>query len=118
MEEAKEGRPLVELTEEQIEQVEKLSSVLNTAQLSDYLGISHVTFKAIRDRDERVSFAYKNGKAKAIAKVAGNLVSKAMEGDTASMLFYLKTQAGWKETTHVQQETKEVKTFSDMYGES
>jgi hypothetical protein len=38
------------------------------------------------------------GKAETIAKVAGSLVKKALNGDTTSAIFYLKTQAGWKET--------------------
>ena len=112
------GKPLIKLTEDQIKEVETLSALLTTSQIADYLGISHVTFKAIRDRDDNVSFAYKTGKAKAIAKVAKNLIGKANEGDNAAMMFYLKTQAGWKETQHVQQETKEVKSFTDMYGDS
>jgi hypothetical protein len=38
------------------------------------------------------------GKAEIISKVAGSLVRKAMNGDTTSAIFYLKTQARWKET--------------------
>lgn len=38
------------------------------------------------------------GLAEAIAKVAGSLVQKALGGDTTCAIFYLKTQAGWKET--------------------
>lgn len=38
------------------------------------------------------------GKAETLAKVAGTLVRKALDGDTASAIFYLKTQGGWKET--------------------
>ncbi len=91
------GRPPVELTEQQITELGALSAVLNTNQIADYFGISHVTFKAIRDRDERVSFAYKNGKAKAIASIAGNLISQAKSGNTSAQMFYLKTQAGWRE---------------------
>lgn len=93
----KTGRPPVELTEEQITEVRALAAVLNTEQIADYLGISHVTFKAIRDRDDRVSFAYKNGKAKAVASVGGNLISQAKNGNVSAAIFYLKTQAGWKE---------------------
>ena len=92
------GRPPVELTDEQIIEVGALSAVLNTQQIADYLGVSHVTFKAIRERDERVSFAYKNGKSKAIAAIGGNLINQAKKGNTAAAIFYLKTQAGWKET--------------------
>ena len=100
------GRPPVELTDAQVQEVQTLSAVLNTTQIADYLGISHVTFKAIRDRDERVCFAYKNGKAKAIATIAGNLIKSAKDGNTAAMIFYLKTQAGWRETDVLVHETK------------
>ena len=41
---------------------------------------------------------YKKGKARAIGTVAKGLLQKARDGDTASTIFYLKTQAGWKET--------------------
>ena len=92
------GRPPKVLTPEQMKEVETLAAVLNTEQIADYFGISHVTFKAIRDRDENVSFAYKKGKARAIASVASNLVSQARAGNTSAQMFYLKTQAGWRET--------------------
>ena len=45
------------------------------------------------------------GKAETIAKVAGTLVNKALKGDTASAIFYLKTQAGWRETSNVNLQT-------------
>lgn len=41
------------------------------------------------------------GRAETIAKVAGNLVKKALAGDTTSAIFYLKTQAGWRETNNL-----------------
>lgn len=49
-------------------------------------------------RNDEVRRALDEGKAETIAKVAGSLVKKALGGDTASAIFYLKTQAGWKET--------------------
>ena len=45
------------------------------------------------------------GKAETIAKVAGTLVNKALKGDTASAIFYLKTQAGWRETNNINVQT-------------
>lgn len=48
--------------------------------------------------NEAAQSAFEEGKAQTIARVAGSLVKKALNGDTASAIFYLKTQAGWKET--------------------
>ena len=55
-------------------------------------------------RNERTAEALQIGRAETIAKVAGSLVRKALNGDTSSAIFYLKTQAGWKET-NVQEHT-------------
>lgn len=49
-------------------------------------------------RNEDAKQAFEQGKAETIAKVAGSLVKRALGGDTTSAIFYLKTQAGWKET--------------------
>ena len=62
------------------------------------MGIAKSTFQAILDRDPVVFGHYKKGKSKAIASVAQGLLKKALSGDTASAIFYLKTQAGWAET--------------------
>lgn len=48
-------------------------------------------------RNGRTAEALHSGRAETIAKVAGTLVRKALNGDTTSMIFYLKTQAGWSE---------------------
>lgn len=55
-------------------------------------------------RNDNTKAAFEEGKAETKAKVAGALVRKALSGDTASAIFYLKTQAGWKETS-VQEHT-------------
>jgi len=85
--------------EDELAQVEALASCLSTEQIADYFGISRTTFYEIRERQPAVSERYKVGKAKAIEEIAGSLVKNAKAGDTASAIFYLKTQAGWKETT-------------------
>lgn len=103
------------LDDEEMAQVEALASVLTTDQIADYFGVGRTTFYQIMERQPDVSVRYKQGRAKAVRDIADNLVIKAQSGDNTAMMFYLKTQAGWKETTHVQQETKEVKTFGEMY---
>lgn len=92
------GRPPVVLTDEQIKQVEQLAGVLNQQQLADFFGITDRTFLEIKDRQPEVSSAYKRGRATAINGVGQGLLQKALGGDTASAIFYLKTQAGWRET--------------------
>ena len=92
------AKPRTELTDKQAAQVEALAAYLSKQQIADYLGISRPTFDAIIERDEVVSLHYKKGKAKAIANVSQGLVKQAIEGNMTAAIFYLKTQAGWKET--------------------
>ena len=92
------GRPLVVFDEKQIIQVESLAAVLNKTQLADYFSIGETTLREIEQRQPEVSEAYKRGKSKAIGNVAKNLISQAQAGNVSAAIFYLKTQAGWKET--------------------
>jgi hypothetical protein len=94
---SKGGRPKKVLTPEQINEVEKLAAYLNQDQIADYLEIPARTLRAIISRDEAVSAAYKKGRAKAIGNVSQSLLKSAVEGNTTAQIFYLKTQAGWKE---------------------
>ena len=102
------GRPEIALTDTQIAEVETLAAVLSTEQVADYFGISRTTFFAILRRDEDVAARYKRGKARAIGAVARTLISKARAGDTASMIFYLKTQGGWRETASLEHQHRVV----------
>ena len=98
------GRTAKTLTADQRAQVEALAAYLSQDQIADYFGTSRPTFAAMIERDNDISLRYKKGKAKAIGLVAQGLLQKARNGDTASAIFYLKTQAGWKET-NVQEHT-------------
>jgi transposase len=99
---AKVGRPRKELTDEQIAQVETLAACLTQDQIADYFGISRRTFQDMIQRDDRISAHYKRGKAKAIEDIAGSLLMKARNGDTASAIFFLKTQAKWAEKQEIE----------------
>ena len=96
------GRPKITFNEEQKKEVETLAAVLSTEQIADYFGISRRVFFDILERDEEVSALYKKGKARAVGFVALNLIQKARGGDLGAQIFYLKTQAGWKETQRVE----------------
>ena len=104
-EKSKGGRPAKVLTNEQIAQVEALGAVLSVEQIADYFGIGKTTFYAIMERQPEVSERYKKGKAKAIGSVAQGLLQQARDGNTTAAMFYLKTQAGWRETQNIDHTT-------------
>jgi len=106
------GRKPKTLTDEQIVQVEALAAVLNQDQIADYLGITRPTLAAMIERNPEISLRYKRGKASAIGTVANGLLQKARGGDTTSAIFYLKTQAGWRETTGLEVSQKDDMPFT------
>lgn len=61
--------------------------------ISAVLGIDVKTLR--KHYREELDFAAAN----AIEKIGGALYNKAMSGDVGAQIFWLKTQAGWKETT-------------------
>ncbi len=87
---------------EQIEQVRKLAALLNQTQLADFFGMSQDTFRRYALDDERVMRAYKKGRAEAVRAVATSLLKAARGGDRILQMFYLKCQAGWRETDRLE----------------
>ena len=85
------------LNEAQKAEVETLAAVLTSEQIADYFGIGRRTFYSLMERDEDIAARYKKGRARAIGAIAQTLITKARAGDTIAMLFYLKTQGGWRE---------------------
>jgi len=98
------GRPPVVFDEAQTAQVEALAAVLSKGQMADYFNISETTLREVESRQPEVFDAYKRGKAKAIGNVAKNLISQAQMGNITAAIFYLKTQAGWKEEKEPERE--------------
>jgi hypothetical protein len=103
------GQPPHVFTPEQVIEVGALAAVLSQEQIADYFGIARNTFTAICERQPEVLEQYKKGKARAIGTVAKGLVKQAMDGNTSAAMFYLKTQAGWRETSVQEEENKEAK---------
>ena len=98
------GRKPKTLTADQTVQVEALAAYLSQDQIADYFGITRPTFAAMIERDPEIALRYKRGKAKAIGTVAQGLLQQAREGNMTAAIFYLKTQAGWRETEAAQSE--------------
>lgn len=89
----------VELTDEERKLIEKWAGELNQTQIADLLDISDKTFRAILKRDRAARSAYKRGKASATQEIAHSLIKEAKGGNISAAIFYLKTQAGWREET-------------------
>ena len=79
-------------------QTVQLHTTVGTPQsiIADILGIDDKTLR-LHYRAE-LDLA----KAKANATIGGALYNKAKGGDTAAMIFWMKTQAGWRETSQIE----------------
>lgn len=93
------GRPLIEITEKIIETAESYAARgLNREQIADALGMGVATLYEKMNKYPEFLEAIKRGKAKGIAHVANNLLKNVENGNVTAQIFYLKTQANWKET--------------------
>ena len=90
------------LTEDELDQLRRLAGLLNVDQVADYFAISRDNFEKMRADDPEIMEIYKQGRAGLVGKVAQTLVQKALEGDTQSLMFYLKTQGRWTEKLDVE----------------
>lgn len=112
------GRPETVLTDEQIAEIEILAKDLTIEQIADYFGIGSSTFYRIKQKDPRVSMAYKKGRTIGIKHVASKLMVLIDQGDITAIIFYLKTQAGWstdhKNDNKIKLKFPDNKTPSDI----
>jgi len=77
---------------------------LTHEQIAAALGISESTLTKRKKENTDFTDAIKRGKAKGIALVTNKLMESIKGGNMTGMIFFLKTQAGWKET-NVQEHT-------------
>ena len=88
-----------------LKQVESLAANgLTQEQIAAALGISERTLYQQKRDSADFAAAIKRGKAKGIALVTNKLMESIKGGNMTGMIFFLKTQAGWKET-NVQEHT-------------
>ena len=82
-----------------LKQVESLAANgLTQEQIAAALGISESTLTKRKKENTDFTDAIKRGKAKGIALVTNKLMESIKGGNMTGMIFFLKTQAGWKET--------------------
>ncbi len=92
------GRPKRIFTQEEIDDVERLAAVLRMEDIADFLGIHSRTLRKRMSSDAVLRAAYDRGRAIAKADVGLGLLQKARSGNIAAMIFFAKTQMGWRET--------------------
>ena len=88
---------MIVFDEDMLKEVDQLSDKLTVEQMAAYFGISKTTFYNVCKRQPELIERYKKGKSRRIAQVVSKLYEKIEDGDTACTIFYLKTQAGWRE---------------------
>ena len=90
-------------------QLVQLHATIGTPQnvIADILGIDDKTLR-LYYREE-----LDQALARANASVGGALFNKATKGDTAAMIFWMKTRAGWREKLEVEQTNFNVNIKDD-----
>jgi hypothetical protein len=94
------GRPKFEITQEIIEQVEKLAAQgLSQEQIGSVIGCSPDTICRKKKENKNFAAAIKRGQHKGVANVTNALYEKAIKGDNIAMIFYLKNRdrENWKD---------------------
>ena len=88
----KRGRPMHLVSQDTRNQVTQMSIVgTRYEDIALVLGISHDTLTKYYKKELEL------GRIEANAAIAGTLFEKAKQGDTSSMIFWLKTRAQWSE---------------------
>ena len=83
---------------EELKKVEALASRGMTEEnIAHCLGIRPETLSKKKHEFEQLVQAIKRGKAKGIAMVTNELLKNIQLGNVTAQIFYLKSQAGWKE---------------------
>ena len=85
---------------------EPTEATRQTVQLHTMVGTNQTDIARVLDIDEKTLRKYYRdeldlAKSKANATIGGALFNKAKNGDTAAMIFWMKTQAGWRESTNI-----------------
>ncbi len=101
-------RKKFEATDEKKRQVEKLAGLgLPHTQISVVIGCSRETLEK-NFKEELIK-----GKAVANTKISQTLFEKAIQGNTALLIFWAKTQMGWKEVQGLELTGKDGQPLDD-----
>lgn len=97
------GRPPWIPSKQNIEEVEKYAALgLTQEQIAHNLRIGLSTLMDKKNEFEEFAEAIKRGQAKGIALVTNALMKQVKGGNTAAMIFYLKSRAKWRDVQPIE----------------
>jgi len=102
----------------EIDQLRRLSPLVNEETIADFFGISTKTLWRIKKEQPEVDIVMRAGKAKLADKITKAFYDKCLEGNVPSMIFYLKCKQGWRETSSLEISTQEkpaMRTIVDVF---
>lgn len=96
------ARPGLDIDENILLEIEEMAgNGLTEQQIHRYYGVGHNYWNKLKKQNKQVRRAIWKGKSKTIKFVSGCLMDKIRCGDLVAMMFYLKTQAHWREKTTI-----------------
>ncbi len=99
------GRPEIDLTPEELKQLERMAGFLNQKQCAAILGIHENTLTQIRRRNESVDMILKKAQANKNLDVMESLYKNCVEKmNPISQIFWCKTMGGLVEAQPVQEQ--------------
>lgn len=104
------GRPPLEFTSEERKMVESL--VGYGVPQSDIAALLRdgIDLKTLR---KHFRYELNTGKAKANAKIAQSLFQQATNGNITALIFWAKTQMGWREINYVDVTSRDANELTD-----
>ena len=103
-----------DLTDEDLDKIKEYSSLgMRQEEIARLLNIAGSTFKYwLGDPDmPELKEALETGRANAKVIVTTKLFQQINEGNIVAIIFYLKTQCGWRETDKQKLSSSEVKLY-------
>lgn len=104
-------KPRIEIDIKTVEQL--ASRGLTLEQIASSMGFSIRTLMVRKAESAEIADAIKRGRDKGVTIIANKLFEAASGGNTAAMIFFLKTQGGWKEAQKIEVEAK-VETVEQL----
>lgn len=108
------AKPKIEIDIKTVEQL--ASRGLTLEQIASSMGFSVRTLSDRKAQSAELAEAIKRGRDKGVTIIANKLFEAASGGNTAAMIFFLKTQGGWKEAQKIEVEAK-VETVEQLTNE-